>query len=69
MGVLVDFLQHQHARLALELERLAVGDVGGRAHGVVDQRPQEDGATVSGVFISAKIRRIRQIRGLLQSWT
>lgn len=26
MGVLVDFLQHQHARLALELERLARQD-------------------------------------------
>ena len=26
MGVLVDFLQHQHGRLALELERLARQD-------------------------------------------
>ena len=26
MGVLVDFLQHQHGRLALELERIALED-------------------------------------------
>ena len=33
MGVLVDFLQHQHARLALELGRYVVGECG--ANGVV----------------------------------
>ena len=32
--------------------------------GIVDQRLQEAGAALSGVFISAKICLIRQIRGL-----